>query len=226
MRFHAETQCSFREVLTTNRYIIAVISHKLRIGAECTAFTLRTLNIPATLQIALVASLCRNALEARAGTPEGRPVTQTSSWYSYHTALNIALFPPLFFFSSLFYTDVASTLSVLIAYQHHLGRISSERTSILSDIWTVVIGVATLFMRQTNVFWVVVYMGGIEAVHSIRSLNTKGFKAEKAPATLLDTIRSYWARYSEGNIHDPPLSVSYPDGMYTERESNPTGYAN
>src|SRR4051812_7721932 len=33
-----------------------------------------------------------------------------------HTALNIALFPPLFFFSALYYTDVISTLVVLLSY--------------------------------------------------------------------------------------------------------------
>ena len=47
-----------------------------------------------------------------------------------HTALNIALFPPLFFFSGLYYTDVASTafaLAFLTVYFRRTKAVSGDR---------------------------------------------------------------------------------------------------
>lgn len=82
-----------------------------------------------------------------------------------------------------------------------------------NDLWTVVLGVATLFMRQTNVFWVVVYMGGLEVVHAVRSL--KPPKPEEKPSfsTLPAQLGFYLGRWSVGDIEDPPLGVAWPDGM-------------
>ncbi|KAH8900117.1 hypothetical protein GQ53DRAFT_709444 [Thozetella sp. PMI_491] len=193
------------------RYILGVLFNRLRMGAECTAFSLRGLNVPAVVQAALIASVCRNSLEARASDQEGKARSQTFSLYSYHTSLNIALFPALFFFSALFYTDVTSTLVVLIAYNNHLTRLS-EKTGLLNDLWTVVLGVFTLFMRQTNVFWVVVYMGGLEAIHAVQSLQPgQAAKEQASEATLFGVVQGFILRSWQGYVHDPPLSISYPD---------------
>ena len=76
-----------------------------------------------------------------------------------HAVLNICLFPPLFFFFGLYYTDVLSSLSVLITIrQHQQGRMKSM----------VVAGVLSLFFRQTNILWVAVYLGGLEVVRRLR----------------------------------------------------------
>ncbi|OIW31846.1 hypothetical protein CONLIGDRAFT_242577 [Coniochaeta ligniaria NRRL 30616] len=188
-------------------YLLAALYHKIFRGSVCSVYSLRRMNLLGVVLIHLVASSCRRYIEVRGGR-ESSPSSPTSS-YAYHTAVNVALFPVLFFFSALFYTDVYSALFVLLAYQNHLSRLSNGK-GVLSDMWTVCLGVSTLLMRQTNVFWVVVYMGGLEAVHVIRTLNPPA--TEKPGLTTLWSVTKFYARrYSLGDIHDPPLSVSSPD---------------
>ncbi len=160
---------------------------------ECTPASLRYGNLLATLLTALVAAQCRYLIEARAAEREGKPASQGISAYAFHTGVNIASFPVIFFFSGLYYTDVVSTLVVLVAYRNHLSRVGQRTPGVGNDLWTVVLGVAALFMRQTNVFWVVVYMGGLEAVHVLRSVKLAG----QGPLAKL---------------YDPPLNQSGPEG--------------
>jgi alpha-1,2-glucosyltransferase len=127
---------------------------------------------------------------------DGKPVPPGISWYAYHTGVNVALFPVIFFFSALYYTDVVSTLVVLVAYRNHLLRIGTQRPGLWNDLWTVILGIAALFMRQTNVFWVVVYMGGLEAVHVLRLAQSPPHESQP-----------------ELQLHDPPLNQSAAEGM-------------
>ncbi len=167
---------------------------KLGVVSMCTPLSLRATNLFATLLTAVVACQCRHLVEASAAEREGKAASRSISLYAYHTGLNIALFPVIFFFSALYYTDVVSTLVVLVAYRNHLLRLGPHPPRFANDLWTVILGVAALFMRQTNVFWVVVYMGGLEAVHVLRS--TK-------PADGMSLTK----------LHDPPLRQSGPEGM-------------
>jgi len=171
-----------------------VAYHKFWMLATCTPLSLRSNNLLATLLTALLASQCRHLIEARAAEREGRPVSRSLSLYAYHTGVNIALFPVIFFFSALYYTDVVSILVVLVAYRNHLLRVGPQPPSLVNDLWTVVLGIAALFMRQTNVFWVVVYMGGMEAIHVLRSVKPGA--------------QEYLTK-----LHDPPLDQSGPEGM-------------
>ena len=182
--------------LTQSRhsYLLSVAYHKLRVFAICTPLSLRATNLFATLLTAVVACQCRHLVETRAAEREGKALSRGISLYAYHTGLNIALFPVIFFFSALYYTDVVSTLVVLVAYRNHLLRLGPHPPGFVNDLWTVILGVAALFMRQTNVFWVVVYMGGLEAVHVLRS---------SKPADGISLTK----------LHDPPLSQSGPEGM-------------
>ena len=75
-----------------------------------------------------------------------------------HTALNICLFPPLFFFYGLYYTDVLSAFSVLFAYHCHLRK---------EYVKVIFVGLASLLFRQTNVFWVAVFLGGLELLRTL-----------------------------------------------------------
>ncbi|KAK4125854.1 glycosyltransferase family 59 protein [Parathielavia appendiculata] len=150
-------------------YLLSVAYHKLLMLAKCTTSSLRHNNLLATLVTALLASQCRQLIEHRTAEREGKEGSGNLSFYSYHTGVNIALFPVIFFFSALYYTDVVSTVVVLAAYRNHLLRLAPQPPSAANDFWTVILGVSALFMRQTNVFWVVVYMGGLEAVHVLRS---------------------------------------------------------
>ncbi|KAI4277625.1 MAG: hypothetical protein L6R38_005408 [Xanthoria sp. 2 TBL-2021] len=76
-----------------------------------------------------------------------------------HTVLNICLFPPLFFFFGLYYTDVWSALSVLITIQYHQK---------MATKYLVLAGIVSLFFRQTNIFWVAIYLGGLEVARRLR----------------------------------------------------------
>jgi alpha-1,2-glucosyltransferase len=69
------------------------------------------------------------------------------------TSSHIALFPPLFFFSALFYTDVVSALLVL---QAHFAFYSQK--PLLVFFWSL----ASLSFRQTNIFWTAVYLAALE----------------------------------------------------------------
>ena len=91
-----------------------------------------------------------------------------------HSALNIALFPPLFFFSALYYTDVMSTLAVLFAYSAYLTSSMSKRT-IVGMISAVALGVFALLFRQTNIFWVAVFPAGLAVIDTLK---------KDAPATI------------------------------------------
>ena len=166
--------------------------HKLRTLSECTPSSLRPINLLATMLIALLAAQCRHLVEVRAAERGGKKGSGSVSFNAYYTGLNIALFPVIFFFSALYYTDVVSTLVVLFAYRNHLRRLGPQPLGFLNDLWTVALGVAALFMRQTNVFWVVVYMGGLEAAHVLRSVK---------PGTQVYL-----------KLHDPPLDQSGPEG--------------
>ena len=98
-----------------------------------------------------------------------------------HTVLNICLFPPLFFFYALYYTDVSSTLSVLCVYYCHLR---GHRKSL------VVAGLVSLWFRQTNIFWTAIFMGGLDLVRSLKK-GRQGLEYEASP-TFLDVILGSW----------------------------------
>jgi alpha-1,2-glucosyltransferase len=178
----------------------------------CSAGNLRSTNVLATACVAILATLCRCRIEQGLGVASsGRETLRPLSGYAIQTGLNVALFPVLFFFSGLYYTDIVSTLAVLVAYHHHLGRVASDHVSWFSDIWTIVLGIAALFMRQTNVFWVVVFMGGLEAAHTVKSLR---LRVEKEPPQkdVLAVFKHSIQRWSTGNIRDPSLDTAWPDG--------------
>ncbi|KAI4757989.1 hypothetical protein E4T52_09857 [Aureobasidium sp. EXF-3400] len=74
-----------------------------------------------------------------------------------HSALNVCLFPPLFFFGALYYTDVASTLSVLFFTRHLLETNSRGPSSFFQACISIILAVISLSFRQTNIFWVGVF---------------------------------------------------------------------
>ncbi|KAH8730073.1 alpha-2-glucosyltransferase Alg10 [Phaeosphaeriaceae sp. PMI808] len=111
-------------------------------------------------------------------------------------ALNIALFPPLFFFSALFYTDVMSTLAVLLSYSAFL-RMNSAVMNPLGNIYVVFIGLLALLFRQTNIFWVAVFPAGLAVIDALKASSP----ASQGPksGTLGEAFQEMW---SQGVIHD------------------------
>lgn len=165
----------------------------------------------------LVALQCRRLIEARLAERDShgqRTRSAAASIYAVHTAINTALFPLLFFFSGLYYTDVFSVLIVLVAFGTHLERLGlrTEPRPWRSDALVVLLGIASLFMRQTNVFWVVVFMGGLEAVYAMRSLRPPPTSPGKFDRETM--VKFYMWRYSQGEVHDPPLHKAGLDGKF------------
>lgn len=203
-----------------NRYLLSLlIPGVVRYGSSlgsyvCDASSLRAANAVALMVLAYLALRCRHEIEARLYEAHSSAKLRTYTQYSLHTALNIALFPLLFFFSGLYYTDVVSTAAVLAAYLNHLKRLRYDQNSLLRDFSTVSLGLFTLFMRQTNVFWVVVYMGAAEAVHAVKTLRPQRVDQPFMP-TLFEQVKYYAWRYSIGDVHDPPLHMLWPDGEST-----------
>lgn len=155
--------------------------------------------------------MCRIEIESRLHEAHFSARLKTASTYAIHTAANIALFPLLFFFSGLYYTDVISTAVVMGAFLNHLKRTGRDYSSWMSDVMTIVLGIATLIMRQTNVFWVVVWMGGLEAVHAIKTLRPERVN-QPFMTSLGEQLKFYVWRYSMGDVHDPPLGLAWPEG--------------
>ncbi|RGP74236.1 alpha-1,2 glucosyltransferase alg10 [Fusarium longipes] len=189
-----------------------VVQRNGYLGYACSVQNLRAFNVFALAVLAYLALQCRREIEARLYEASFSTRLRNTSQYALHTAFNIALFPLLFFFSGLYYTDVASTAAVLAAYLNHLKRMGQDQSSVLSDLETICLGVFTLCFRQTNVFWVVVFMGGLEAVHAIKTLRPKRVD-QPVIVTLSEQLKYYAWRYSLGEIHDPPLHEMFPDDM-------------
>ncbi|KND91847.1 Dol-P-Glc:Glc(2)Man(9)GlcNAc(2)-PP-Dol alpha-1,2-glucosyltransferase [Tolypocladium ophioglossoides CBS 100239] len=179
---------------------------------SCDAASLRVVNTVGLFVLAYLALLCRREIEARIHQVRSPALWKPFSEYALHTSFNIALFPLLFFFSGLYYTDVLSTAVVVGAFLNHLNRVGQDHSSILSDLISVALGVLSLLMRQTNVFWFVVYMGGLETVHAVKTL-----RPERVDQPFMTTawaqLKFFAWRYSVGDIHDPPLNQSWPDDM-------------
>ncbi|KAK8050936.1 Dol-P-Glc:Glc(2)Man(9)GlcNAc(2)-PP-Dol alpha-1-2-glucosyltransferase [Apiospora rasikravindrae] len=180
-------------------YLAAIAWARLVGKADCSAQTLRQFNVVAIFWTSLFAAFCQPPVKG------DMRLSALRSNFALHSGLNIALFPVLFFFSGLFYTDVLSTCIVLAAYSNHSARVSSrtEPPSFLNDLYTIALGVCALCMRQTNVFWVVVYMGGLEAVAALKSLNQE---PADAPFTATNSqFQLFPPKYTPGHVYDPSV---------------------
>lgn len=123
-----------------------------------------------------------------------------------HSALNIALFPPLFFFSALYYTDVVSTLVVLLTYSVYLKK-STVAGNVFENINAVSIGVIALLFRQTNIFWVAVFPAGLAVIEALRKDRPR--KVDPRAEDMTKVLQSSW---SEGNIYDCSMQDAEPRG--------------
>jgi alpha-1,2-glucosyltransferase len=121
---------------------------------------------------------------------------------SFHTVINIALFPLIFFFSGLYYTDVCSVSFVLGAYEYHLRSLRHAPASRKMDMLKIfATGLCALSMRQTNIFWVAIFLAGLHAIHQV--------KREDQPSS--ESTRSPWHEMEPR--YDPPVSKAYLERM-------------
>ncbi|KAI0970154.1 DIE2/ALG10 family-domain-containing protein [Xylaria arbuscula] len=186
-------------------YIATIIFNEL-LRFPCSIYNLRFFNVVVVSCISVSVLVCRARLTQSSGKPDtNRQVTTRD----IVTGINVGLFPVLFFFSGLYYTDPSSTLVVLLAYANHLIRVGTEKPSFLNDVYSLALGIIALAFRQTNIFWVVVYIGGLEVIHAIKALKPEPVETPTFK-TASQQITFYAWRYSLGDIHDVSLSLAQP----------------
>ncbi|KAI0444105.1 DIE2/ALG10 family-domain-containing protein [Xylaria telfairii] len=186
-------------------YLATIVFNRL-FGFPCSIYNLRAFNVFVVSSISVLVLVCRAHLTSSAARSDtGHEITVRD----IVTGINIALFPVLFFFSGLYYTDPASTLIVLLAYANHLTRVGGKQPSFLNDVYSLGLGILALGFRQTNIFWVVVYMGGLEVISAIKTLSPETVETPKFQ-NVSEQLRFYAWRYSLGDIHDPSLSLAQP----------------
>ncbi|KIY00581.1 uncharacterized protein Z520_03244 [Fonsecaea multimorphosa CBS 102226] len=99
---------------------------------------------------------------------------------------SIICFPLIFFFSGIYYTDLFSVFTVVLSEIFWAAGTSSQGTSkLLFQASHFVAGLVSLAARQTNIFWVAVYLGGLQVIESVKQ------------------------RVGAREVHDPPVSESY-----------------
>ena len=172
--------------------------------------TFRSINALASIFLAAVVS---NLLFFIKRKDPGKKLSKASvSWHvqsnSIHTIINICLFPPLFFFYGLYYTDVLSALSVLLAYQCYLVR---------TDDWVcILVGLVSLLFRQTNIFWVSLFLGGLAFCRAIPERRTDVESSDKHG--FLNVIQYSWYNAC---CYDPPISQALFEGcMCSSTDAN------
>jgi alpha-1,2-glucosyltransferase len=150
-------------------------------------------------------------VKADTGSPKENDPTVILDAY---TALNIALFPPLFFFSALFYTDVMSTLVVLLGYSAFVKQ-NTIHSGLSEMSNAVILGVAALLFRQTNIFWVAVFPAGLAIIDALKA-DALPPKSPKGRA-FGDIIQDSW---DNGAVHDCSVQDAELQGISTIRISN------
>jgi alpha-1,2-glucosyltransferase len=186
------------------RYIVAKLFRPI---FGCSTASLRALNVVAACLICLTSYDILRLLRARIVQDPDEPTSiqvsirkeslrDSTTLLDANTALNVALFPPLFFFSALFYTDVMSTLVVLLSYSVLLRKRTTSGT-LSENITTVSVGLLALLFRQTNIFWVAVFPGALTVVAALKA-DTPHAESRKT-ATIGEVLQHSW---SSGAIHD------------------------
>ncbi|KAJ8062063.1 hypothetical protein OCU04_009843 [Sclerotinia nivalis] len=177
----------------------------------CDAHFLRVTNVIALTFIMMLAWECRSLI-IRAGVANRiDQVPKLRSVDSLHTAVNIALFPPLFFFSGLYYTDVLSTCVVLYLYKQFLeqAEIKKLKKPRKNGGWFYLCGILALCMRQTNIFWVAIFLGGMEAIRTMKEiyrLTAPSFKDPEAPSQ--EELKEFCDLAKSEHPHDPPVHAA------------------
>ena len=135
--------------------------------------------------------------------------------HAAHTALNIALFPPLFFFIALYYTDVVSTEVVLWALWFRQNE-TLQRMRFARGLTVIFVGVIALFFRQTNVFWVGVFTTGLDAVDALRAVPSSSSEksgaqiTKKSAKSLSNVVLQSWNAQA---MYDVPVHEALLEGM-------------
>ncbi|KAK9453929.1 DIE2/ALG10 family-domain-containing protein [Dipodascopsis uninucleata] len=163
-------------------YILALAYDRI-LHLSCSVAALRSFNIVGVLVfMPLVLSMMKSGYERR-------------QRLSSLACISIELVPPFFFFAFLFYTDVWSTISVLVIIA--MAENSGTSSSWLYVPLKITLGILSISLRQTNIVWVA-YACGIELLSNIVGGDQKGkqkadetFIAANLPMVLLRVLVAY-----------------------------------
>jgi alpha-1,2-glucosyltransferase len=134
---------------------------------SCDITSLRLVNCGLLSLVALETYQILKCLILRDEHKNGREtvqITESIKWQLVHVAVNVALFPPFFFFSALYYTDIASLLFVLLTYHATILGTKPSKKGFGVIFLQLFYAVLALLFRQTNVFWVGVFPIGLIAL--------------------------------------------------------------
>lgn len=197
---------SWDQLIDISRYVVSLLLKPVLGG--CNTFVLRTLNVAAICITYLVAFDILRTLrdlqpsstrKTRRSPGQENKVSRKddeTELLDAHSAFNISLFPPLFFFCALYYTDVLSTLVVLLNYRIYVkGR--SGKGALWTVFSTVLGGIVALAFRQTNIFWVAVFPAGLAVIDALKG-NATNAQANNGRETI-DVLSQSW---SEGRVYD------------------------
>jgi alpha-1,2-glucosyltransferase len=205
--------------LTFSSYFISTLIGSQYSPHGCRVSSLRFHNVLALLFLLSYAIDCRGLIAVAWRRDRNEPVrkwirdARPISADMLHTGANIALFPLLFFFSGLYYTDVLSTSVVLGMYRLFLERKGARANSAAGLVWLYPAGLISLAMRQTNIFWVAVFMGALELVRTITANKVDFTSGQPTPRTWKHVAIEKFQQYSHGNIHDIALKNAGVIGM-------------
>ncbi|KAF2202469.1 hypothetical protein GQ43DRAFT_311470 [Delitschia confertaspora ATCC 74209] len=189
-----------------------------QITGGCSTWGLRVLNVMAISMLAIsVSSILRHIQQHTVSSSESEDAEETEPeldgqtyWMNAHSALNIALFPPLFFFSGLFYTDVMSALFVIWSYDTFVAFLWGQpgTMTILDALQSIFFGICALFFRQTNIFWVAVFPAGLAVVDALKWTGEATVKTDISSNTTAKTyifgiLRDSW---DHGLMYDASIS--------------------
>lgn len=198
--------------ITTPAGLYAFSNIILKLTGRCSTYDLRLTNVLALFMLFIFAATCRNIIESIPSNTTSK--TPLKSWsfkldrispYALHTAFNITLFPPVFFFSALYYTDILSTAVVILTYCVFLRREGAYNNSSAGGILVFVYGILALTMRQTNIFWVAVFLGGLEVVRTVKSLGPFTARTWKGDLHPYQHFQNQLEAYARGEVHDVTL---------------------
>ena len=205
----------------SDRYFIAQVLQSITkyfSASNCDTFSLRLQNcIAVIIAIPIAAGRLHKLLQSQAharGTGKSAADSSNASstqafYFTIHTALNIALFPPLFFFSALYYTDPWSVFWVLLAHPALYSSESSRKRTPLGNSMLFTLGILALLFRQTNIFWVAVFYGGLDVVRSLESIAIQPAVMNAKDLTFQDIAIRGW---KFGYIYDPLVCEAWFEG--------------
>lgn len=94
---------------------------------------------------------------------------------------------------------------MLLTYCVFFRRKAAYHDAVFGGIEIFIYGILSLFMRQTNIFWVAVFTAGLEVVRAVKSLGPFPPRTWKGDLHPYKHLQVQIEAYARGEIHDPDL---------------------